>query len=49
VRRAYGLNAGGFHGVIEVELTEAGKNWLQEHYPQGTRSKEEIKFIESFM
>jgi len=21
--------------VVEVELTETGKNWLQEHHPQG--------------
>jgi len=21
--------------VVEFELTEAGRNWLQEHYPQG--------------
>jgi len=24
---------GEFNGLMEVELTEAGKNWLQEHHP----------------
>lgn len=28
-------NTGGCKGVVDVELTEAGKNTLQEHHPQG--------------
>lgn len=28
------FECGGYKGVMEVELTEAGKTWLQEHHPQ---------------
>jgi len=26
---------GGCKGVVEVELTDVGKRWVQDHYPQG--------------